>query len=540
MLEAEVVVQVAGQVLLDAEEQRLAFFLRLRRLARGSGETAKLRLARYSLRGHDVPAYVDSSSRRYNRTKCAASCLLSTYELGRQPFGLASPAAWLRAGGVRRADVADLSRDAAERGRRWRRRGSSRSTCPCTPPRAWRCRSSTACARLNPGAHLCAYGLYAPAERRDLLRRHGVDTILGPEFEARSGRAWRGRSASDCPPSAGDRRRSPTQRASPRPRRTVRGCSSSRLIAAICRRSIATRRSAARRHPARGRATPRPAAAASTCAVTARSCPSTAATSASSPLDVVLADVARAGGRRARSTSRSAIPTSSTASTHARRLVDALRARVSRLSYDVTIKVEHLLEHARPAARAARHRLRSSSSRAVERSTTTCCERCDKGHTRADFEQAAAAMRDVGLPLAPTFVAFTPWTTLERLCRTCCRPSTTLGLVEHVAPIQLAHPAADPARLAPAGAAGRPRAASDRVRPGGARVPVAPSRRRASTTCSATSRRIVGRRTGRAAATCSTMRCRGDAAADPARPRGAAVPCAARARVPYLTEPWYC
>jgi hypothetical protein len=39
--------------------------------------------------------------------------LISTYELGRQPFGLASPAVWLR---VRRQDVAclDLSREALD------------------------------------------------------------------------------------------------------------------------------------------------------------------------------------------------------------------------------------------------------------------------------------------------------------------------------------------------------------------------------------------------------------------------------------------
>ena len=36
------------------------------------------------------------------------SLLISTYELGRQPFGLASPAAWLRADG-HEVTVADLS-----------------------------------------------------------------------------------------------------------------------------------------------------------------------------------------------------------------------------------------------------------------------------------------------------------------------------------------------------------------------------------------------------------------------------------------------
>src|SRR5712691_644306 len=37
--------------------------------------------------------------------------LISTYELGRQPFGLASPAAWLRHGGAQATSL-DLSREA--------------------------------------------------------------------------------------------------------------------------------------------------------------------------------------------------------------------------------------------------------------------------------------------------------------------------------------------------------------------------------------------------------------------------------------------
>ena len=35
---------------------------------------------------------------------------------------------------------------------------------------------------LNPSAHVCAYGLYAPLNAA-ILREHGVQTILGPEFE---------------------------------------------------------------------------------------------------------------------------------------------------------------------------------------------------------------------------------------------------------------------------------------------------------------------------------------------------------------------
>ena len=36
-----------------------------------------------------------------------------------------------------------------------------------------------------------------------------------------------------------------------------------------------------------------------------------------------------------------------------------------------------------------------------------------KGHTADDARRAVAACRDRGLALVPTFVAFTPWTTLR-------------------------------------------------------------------------------------------------------------------------------
>src|SRR5689334_13871254 len=106
--------------------------------------------------------------------------LISTYDLGRQPFGLASPAAWLREAG---ADVVCVD--------------VSRAKLPVDDVRAadlvaWFLPMHTATRlaldvidhvrRVNPSAHLCAYGLYAPLNA-DVLRAHGVETILGAEFE---------------------------------------------------------------------------------------------------------------------------------------------------------------------------------------------------------------------------------------------------------------------------------------------------------------------------------------------------------------------
>jgi len=72
----------------------------------------------------------------------------------------------------------------------------------------------------------------------------------------------------------------------------------------------------------------------------------------------------------------------------------------------------------------------------------TSCASCaapalDKGHTLADFERVVHHFDDAGLALAPTFVSFTPWTTLEGYVDL-LRVIDRLGLADHVAPIQLA------------------------------------------------------------------------------------------------------
>src|ERR1700733_11210983 len=106
--------------------------------------------------------------------------LISTYELGRQPFGLASPAAWLRADG-HSVTMADLScsplpqADIAEA-------GLIAFFLPMhTATRLFQ-KVVDRVSGLNPRAHLCGYGLYAPLNDV-LLRRAGVETVIGGEFE---------------------------------------------------------------------------------------------------------------------------------------------------------------------------------------------------------------------------------------------------------------------------------------------------------------------------------------------------------------------
>src|SRR3954468_14266923 len=106
--------------------------------------------------------------------------LISTYDLGRQPFGLASPAAFLRAAGhdVACVDVTrtKLSEEAVRAAALVAFYLPMHTATRLALPLIDRVRA------LNPSAHLCAYGLYAPLNDA-ILREHGVRTVLGPEFE---------------------------------------------------------------------------------------------------------------------------------------------------------------------------------------------------------------------------------------------------------------------------------------------------------------------------------------------------------------------
>src|SRR5678815_1517363 len=100
------------------------------------------------------------SSRQCGRMLVMRALLVSTYELGRQPFGLASPAAWLRREGVdvRCVDAAKdrLGDDAIRAADLIAFHLPMHTATRLAAPLMQRART------LNPGARICAYGLYAP------------------------------------------------------------------------------------------------------------------------------------------------------------------------------------------------------------------------------------------------------------------------------------------------------------------------------------------------------------------------------------------
>ncbi len=373
--------------------------------------------------------------------------LISTYELGRQPFGLASPAAWLRRAGAS-VTCLDLSREAL-------REGPVRSAdfiaffVPMHTATRLALGVLPSIRKMNSRAHLCFYGLYAPVNE-GFLRKLGAETILGGEFEEglvqafeRVRRAWGadaeltpGFSPAEegCLPEAttGQRGRTGAQ-AEP-----VISLARQRFLVPDREGLPPLSRYAHLTHPDGQPRNVGYTEASRGCKHLCRHCPVVPVYGGRFRIvqpEVVLEDVRRQVAAGAEHITFGD-PDFFNGIRHAISIVTALHGEHPRLTYDVTIKVEHLLEHAEHIST-----LRDTGclfvTSAAESVHDSVLARLDKGHTFADFVAVVELFRDAGLVLSPTFVAFTPWTTLEGYCELLTRLAE-LGLIEHVGPIQLA------------------------------------------------------------------------------------------------------
>src|SRR3954471_24324915 len=106
--------------------------------------------------------------------------LISTYELGRQPFGLASPAAWLRRAGWE-VECVDLTKDRL-RGDAIREAALVGLHLPMHTATRMAGPVIAKVRELNRSALLFADGLYAPMNGC-WLRWVGIDEVIGGEFE---------------------------------------------------------------------------------------------------------------------------------------------------------------------------------------------------------------------------------------------------------------------------------------------------------------------------------------------------------------------
>ena len=338
--------------------------------------------------------------------------LLSTYELGRQPFALASPAAWLRRAGWE-VQCVDLSQDKLRQslvstadfiGIHLAMHTATRMAGPVIAKAR----------QLNPAARICAYGLYAPLNEA-WLRSLGVTDILGGEFEedlvaiagGASGSA--GRTTSRLQFIVPDRAGLPEL---------------TRYAGLLM--PDGTRRTVGSTEASRG------------CKHLCRHCPVVPVYQGQFRVvqsEVVLADISAQVAAGAQHITFGD-PDFFNGPTHAVRIIEALHATHPGVTYDVTIKIEHLLQHRDLLPTLAATGCAFVTS-AVESVDDRVLARLDKGHTRADFAEAVSLCRAAGVTLSPTFVAFHPWLSLEDYCDL-LDTIETLDLVDHVAPIQLA------------------------------------------------------------------------------------------------------
>jgi radical SAM superfamily enzyme YgiQ (UPF0313 family) len=354
--------------------------------------------------------------------------LISTYEMGHQPFGLASPAAWLGREG-HEVFCLDTSQQAL---RDYESTLAEAELVAFYLPMHTATRIAMYAIRrvraLNRGARLCAYGLYAPMNA-ELLRELGVERVIGGEFE-RELVEWTNLSAKE-----GDEDGAPTTHLSSRP-----DVSLEKLQFVVPERSGLPRlaKYAKLKLPSGEERVAGYTEATRGCKHLCRHCPIVPVYNGAFRVvqrEVVLADVRQqvvAGAQHI----TFGDPDFFNGPTHAMEIVGALHREFPDLSYDVTIKVEHLLKHADLLPR-----LRDTGCAfvvsAVESIDDRVLEHLDKGHTRSDFVRVAELFRETGLNLSPTFVAFHPWTTLETY-RDFLDSLAELELMENVQPIQLA------------------------------------------------------------------------------------------------------
>jgi radical SAM superfamily enzyme YgiQ (UPF0313 family) len=336
--------------------------------------------------------------------------LVSTYELGHQPFGLASPRAWLARAGHEVA-CADLAVEALPEGP-VREADLIAFYLPMHTATRLALPVIERAKQLNPRARLACYGLYAPINA-DLLRGLGVEAIAGGEFESALVKLAEG----DTVPGISLDRLTflkPEREGLPELARyaKLRQNGDFKLVAYT--------------EASRG------------CKHVCRHCPVTPVYNGAFRIvgrETVLEDIRQQVGAGARHVTFGD-PDFFNGPTHAMAIVEALHAEFPDVTYDATIKIEHLRQHRKllPTLKATGCLFVTS---AVESLDDAVLRKLEKNHTRRDFEDAAREMRALGLALQPTFLAFTPWTTIESY-RDLLRALADLDLVEQVAPVQLA------------------------------------------------------------------------------------------------------
>lgn len=327
--------------------------------------------------------------------------LLSTYELGHQPFNLASPAAHLLNAG-HCVDCLDLAVEKLNEAKIRHADFIGIST-----PMHTALRLGLHVARhiraINPRAHLNFYGLYAGLNA-DYLLSHVADSVIGGEYEPAL-------TALANATAKGEKRKiSGVEQLAARggtefPRQIFLRPARQLLPPLAKYAALAINgeyRLAGYVEASRG------------CAHTCQHCPITPVYRGRIRIvqaEIVLADIAQLVAMGARHITFGD-PDFLNGVKHSLRLVRALHEAWPDLTFDFTAKIEHLLEHRKLLPELASCGCIFVVS-AVELLNDRVLNLLQKGHTRADVETVLQITKRAGIALRPSFMPFTPWSTLQ-------------------------------------------------------------------------------------------------------------------------------
>jgi len=327
--------------------------------------------------------------------------LISTYELGHQPFNLASPAAHLLHAGhlVQCLDLA-VQNFNAEKVRQAEFIGIS---TPMHTAIRLGIHVARRVRKINPAAHINFYGLYAGLNA-DYLLATVANSAIGGEYEQALVALADAKEKREDKKIAGVERnegRDATQ--FPRlkflkPARHLLPPLSNYAALSI----NGEYRLAGYVEASRG------------CAHTCRHCPITPVYEGRLRIvqtEVVLADISQLVEMGARHITFGD-PDFLNGVKHSLRIVSELHATWPQLTFDFTAKIEHLLEYRDLLPEFAPLGCVFMVS-AVELLNDHALAILQKGHTRADVEEAFQITMQAGIPLRPSLMPFTPWTTVQ-------------------------------------------------------------------------------------------------------------------------------
>ncbi|MEK7276070.1 MAG: CUAEP/CCAEP-tail radical SAM protein, partial [Chloroflexota bacterium] len=351
--------------------------------------------------------------------------LVACYELGHQPLTLASPLGLLIDAGYKPAAL-DLSIESLSSSAVAQARFVAISVPMHTALRLGE-QAAERVRQINPAAHICFYGTYAWLNA-DYLLRGAADSVIAGECEDPLLDLIQSLERGEAGPIAGVSTRE--HRAGPYLRRlrfvTPHRESLPPLTHYARFVNDGDHRLAGYVEASRG------------CLHTCLHCPLTPIYNGRFivvPADIVCADV-RAQVSAGATHITFGDPDFLNGPGHSLKVLRAVHAEFPTVTFDFTTKVEHILEY--------RHLFREFRAlgcafvvSAFESTGDVVLAHLDKGHTRADMNEALQIVAEAGIPIRPSWVAFTPWTTLVDYCDVLEFVEAN-GLIDHVDPVQYA------------------------------------------------------------------------------------------------------